>query len=112
MQLLGEEVNTEEAVLAGGWGGGDLDDLAGTSLEDHDVANADVVGWDSDGVGDAATLALACLVTGSLAAATAGGRGDLYINLGVVVVVATVHNAVGGTVKTVAERVVVTLTES
>lgn len=110
MQLLGEEVNTEEAVLAGGWGGGDLDDLAGTSLEDHDVANADVVGWDSDGVGDAATLA--CLGTGSLAAATAGGRGDLYINLGVVVVVATVHNAVGSTVKTVAERVVVTLIES
>lgn len=35
MQLLGEEVNTEEAVLAGGRGGGDLDDLAGTSLEDR-----------------------------------------------------------------------------
>lgn len=106
MQLLGEEVNTEEAVLAGGRGGGDLDDLAGTSLEDDDVANADVVGWDGDGVGDAATLDR--LGTGSLAAATAGGRGDLYINLGVVVVVTAVHNAVGDTVETVAERVVVT----
>lgn len=43
-------------MLAGGRGGGDLDDLASTSLEDHDVSNADVVGWDSDGVGDTATL--------------------------------------------------------
>lgn len=110
MQLLGEEVNTEEAVLASGRGGGDLDDLAGTALEDDDVSNADVVGWDSDGVGNAATLD--GLGARSLAAATAGGGGDLYINLWVVVVVATVHNAVGDTVKTVAEGVVVTLIES
>lgn len=48
---------------------------------------------------------------GSLAAAAAGGRGDLYINLGVVVV-AAMHNAVGDTVETVAERVVVTLIAS
>lgn len=110
MQLLGEEVNTEEAVLASGRGCGDLDDLAGTSLEDHDVANADVVGWDSDGVGHTATLDRHG--AGSLAAATAGGRGNLYINLRVVVVVAAVHNTVGDTVETVAERVVVTLAGS
>lgn len=54
VQLLGEEVNTKEAVLASGWGGSDLDHLGSTSLENHDIANAHVVGWDGDGVGNAA----------------------------------------------------------
>lgn len=53
MQLLGEEINTEEAVLASRWGSGDLDDLARTALEEDNVTNADVVGWDSDSVWDA-----------------------------------------------------------
>lgn len=53
MQLLGEQINTEEAVLTSGIGSADLDDLAWAALEDHNVANADVVGWDRDGVWDA-----------------------------------------------------------
>jgi hypothetical protein len=51
MELLGEEVNTEVAVLASLGGGGDADDLARTALEDQEVANADVVARDSDSLG-------------------------------------------------------------
>jgi hypothetical protein len=51
MELLGEEVNTEVAVLAGLGGGGDTDDLARAALEDQEIANADVVAGDGDGVG-------------------------------------------------------------
>jgi hypothetical protein len=50
MKLLGEQVNTEVAVLASLGGGGDADDLARTALKDQEVANADVVAGDGDGV--------------------------------------------------------------
>ena len=50
VELLGEQVNTEVAVLAGLGGGGDANDLARASLEDQEIANADVVAWDGDGV--------------------------------------------------------------
>ena len=50
VQLLGEEVDTEIAVLAGGGRGRDADNLAGTALQDQDVAMTDVVAWDRDGV--------------------------------------------------------------
>ena len=50
MKLLGEEVNTEVTVLAGLRGGGDADDLARTALKDQEIANADVVARDGDGV--------------------------------------------------------------
>lgn len=52
VKLLGEEVDTEVAVLARGGGGGDLDDLAGAALEDQEVTEADVVAGDGDGVGE------------------------------------------------------------
>jgi hypothetical protein len=51
MKLLGEEVNTEVTVLASLRGGGDADDLARTALKDQEIANADVVAGDGDGVG-------------------------------------------------------------
>jgi hypothetical protein len=51
MELLGEQVNTEVAVLASLGGGGDADDLARTTLKDQEVANADVVAGDSDVLG-------------------------------------------------------------
>lgn len=51
MELLGEQVNTEVAVLAGLGGGGDADDLARAALEDQEVANADVVAGDGDSLG-------------------------------------------------------------
>jgi hypothetical protein len=97
MELLGEQVNTEVAVLAGGGGGGDADDLAGTALEHQDITHADVVARDGDGVGRAAALA----------AGASGARGAL---LDVIATAALrVEDTVGHFVKTVAERVVVTL---
>lgn len=50
MQLLGEEVDTEVSVLASGRGGGNADDLARAALQDQEVAEADVVAGDGDGV--------------------------------------------------------------
>jgi len=50
MQLLGEEVDTQVAVLTSGRGGCDADDLARTTLEDQEIAEADVMGGDGDGV--------------------------------------------------------------
>jgi hypothetical protein len=51
MKLLGEEVDTEIAVLTGLGRGGDADDLARASLQDQEIANADVMARDGDGVG-------------------------------------------------------------
>lgn len=51
VQLLGEEVDAEIAVLARGGAGRDLDDLAGTALQHQDVAKADVVARDRNRVG-------------------------------------------------------------
>ena len=51
MELLGEQVNTEVTVLASLGGGGDADDLARAALKDQEIANADVVARDGDGVG-------------------------------------------------------------
>lgn len=50
-QLLGEEVNTQVAVLTGGRGGGDLDQLTRTTLKDEDVTETDEVRGDGDSVG-------------------------------------------------------------
>jgi hypothetical protein len=51
MELLGEEIHAEVAVLARLAGGGDADHLARAALEDQEIANADVVAGDGDGVG-------------------------------------------------------------
>lgn len=51
VQLLGEEVNTEVAVLASGRRGRDANDLARTALEHQEVTQADVVAGDGDSVG-------------------------------------------------------------
>ena len=64
MELLGEEVDTQVAVLAGGSRSRDADDLAGAALEDQDVAEADVVARDGDGVGGAGSLARGGSATG------------------------------------------------
>jgi hypothetical protein len=51
VELLGEQVDTEVAVLASLRGGGDTDHLAGAALENQEIADADVVARDGDGVG-------------------------------------------------------------
>jgi len=54
MELTGEEVDTEVTVLARGGRGGGADQLAGTSLEDDNIADADMVA--GDGVSAAVVL--------------------------------------------------------
>lgn len=51
MKLLGEEVNTEVAVLAGLGRGGNADDLARAALKNQEITNADVVARNGNGVG-------------------------------------------------------------
>jgi hypothetical protein len=73
VELLGKEVDTEVPVLAGGGRGGDADDLAGTTLEDQDVAQADVVAGDGDGGGSS------LVSSGANTAAGAGRGADLGV---------------------------------
>jgi hypothetical protein len=49
MKLLGEKVNTKVSVLAGLGAGGNTNDLARTVLENHEIANADVMTRDGEG---------------------------------------------------------------
>jgi hypothetical protein len=51
MELLGEEVDTEVSVLAGGGRGRDANHLAWAALENEEVANADVMTGDGNSVG-------------------------------------------------------------
>jgi len=51
VELLGEEVNTEITVLSGLGRGGNADDLARATLKNQEIANADVVTRNGDGVG-------------------------------------------------------------
>jgi len=105
--LLGEEVDTQVAVLAGGRGGGDADDLARTALQDKEIAEADVVAGDGDSVGSVGRLG-----------DRRWGRGA-YSNVNllpvymimmlVMVVMVMSRQAVGSTVEAVAEGVIVTI---
>jgi hypothetical protein len=51
MQLFGEEVNTEVTVLTSLGRRGDANDLARAALKNQEIANADVVARDGNGVG-------------------------------------------------------------
>ena len=97
VELLGEEVDTKVAVLAGGSRGRDADDLARAALEDEDVAQADVVARDGHRVGGSRAL--------RRRSAGAAGLADLG-NLNAVVAF-RVHNAVSQLVQSVTEGVVV-----
>ena len=56
VQLLREEIDAEVAILARLVRDGDADDLARPALEDQEIAEADVVARDRDGVGRTAAL--------------------------------------------------------
>jgi len=49
MKLLGEQINTEITMLTSLGGGGDANHLARASLQDQEIANANVVARDGDG---------------------------------------------------------------
>lgn len=57
MQLFGEEVYAEIAVLTSLRRGGDADHLARTALQDQQIADADMVRRDGDRVGRSVTFA-------------------------------------------------------
>lgn len=99
MQLLGEEVDTEVAVLSGGPRGRNADDLARTALEHQDVAHADVVAGDSDSVWDG----------GGAAGRATNFTGHLNIMVVMDVVVVVGKDLVCHFVQTVAEGVVVSV---
>ena len=51
IQLPGEEIDTQVAVLARGSRGGDADNLARTTLEHQEITHTDVVARDGNSVG-------------------------------------------------------------
>jgi hypothetical protein len=124
VQLLGEEVNTEVAVLASLSRGGDADDLARAALQDQQVADPDVVAGDGDSVGNHGAGSSTAL-SGVLGLLTGSGGGYFAVTdddilfdafsavllfVVVVVVVAAVdrvENFVRCAVETVTEGVVV-----
>jgi len=73
MELLGEEIHTQVAVLASLGRRGNADDLARAALEDQEIANADVVAGDGDGVGRSHGAGSGVLDPGS---GGSGGVGD------------------------------------
>ncbi|KAI1050665.1 hypothetical protein LB506_001763 [Fusarium annulatum] len=80
VELLGEEIDTKVAVLTGGRGGGDADDLAGTALEHQEVTQTDVVAGDADGVEKAVSRGTGTLVDVNLNIATTS-MGDAITEL-------------------------------
>jgi hypothetical protein len=81
MKLLGEEVDTKVAVLAGGRGGRDTDDLAGAALEHQEVTEADVVAGDGDGVGEVRLGRVTGTGAGTLAGSLGIGAATLVAEL-------------------------------
>ena len=103
VQLLGEEVDTEVAVLARGRRGGDADHLAGAALQDQDVANADVVARNGDGV--AGHIVLVGAATARRRAATGADRLTELRDLDIAAF--RIQQTVSKLVHALAERVVV-----
>jgi hypothetical protein len=103
VQLLGEEVDTKVAVLAGGARGGDADDLARAALEHQEVSHADVVARNGHRVGDVARA------TTARGAGRGGARARLTVdvNVDVSLMAAGVGDPVSELVDSLTEGVVV-----
>lgn len=101
LQLAGEEVDTEVTVLAGLGGDRDADHLARAALKDQDVADADEVAGDGDGLASGAAVAGlddADVLTGS---SDLAGVGLLMLGVG-----EGVQDTVGSALNAAAEGVV------
>lgn len=110
--MLGEKVYTQIAILAGLSGGGDADDLTWTTLQDQEIAKADVVAGDSDGMWPTATLDISNSLPHAIT--DPGGTAlpvillnDNFLAIMFVMRVEGVEDTVRGFLNTVAERVVV-----
>ena len=113
MELLGKEIDSQIAVLASLGRSSDTNDLARAALKDQEIANANVVAGDSDGVGSSTTLDIAHALTDTL---TDAGRPPIFfindhlLAFGAMTMrMKRVEDAIGGFFKPVAERVVATL---
>jgi hypothetical protein len=116
LQLTGEKVDTQVAVLTGLGRDGNPDHLAGTTLENQDVADADEVAGDGDGfrsgtagarLDDTDILTDAITVTNW--ATFVSDDYFLTIVVMMMVVVEWMRDAVHSTLHTTAEGVVVTV---
>lgn len=112
LQLLGEEVHSQVAVLTSLSGGGDADDLTAATLQDQEITNADVVAGDGDGVGGGDGAAGRVFAWGRHGDFTVTDDDIFFTFDAVLVLVVTsafegVEDAIGGLVETVTERVVV-----
>jgi len=114
MELLGEEVYSEVTVLSRLGRGGDANDLAGTALQDQEVADADVVAWNGNGLGRTTTT---LNVADSLVHSIADSRRAMltmmmilfnYHLLTLMLGSERVEDTVSGLLKTMTERVVMT----
>jgi hypothetical protein len=108
MQLLGEEVDTQVSMLAGGGRSGNADDLARAALKHQDIAHADVVGGNGDGVGGVAGFGRRSTRCWLGRTTTTYGNVNFFPIMVVVVMMASTDDAFSSTVKTVSEGVVVT----
>lgn len=115
MKLLGEEIDSEVAMLTGLGRGRDTDDLAWTALQNQQVAIANMMAGDRDGVAgmmtaaafdiaDSLTLAISNACRATL---TALAFDDHFLTVMLVTGVERVEDTVSSMLKSVAEGVVV-----
>ncbi len=112
MELLGEEIDSKVAMLTSLSRSGDTNDLARTALNDQQIANADMVAGNGNGVGPSATLNEADALTHALTHArwtTVFFINDNLLTLVTVMVrMEGMKDAIGGSLKSVTNGVVVT----
>lgn len=116
VKLTGEEIDTQVSKLAGLGRGRDPDDLARTTLQDHQITHTDEVAWDGDSVNrvSSARLNEADALTDAF---TNSGRAGFIVAdnhfllviifmVMMVVMVEGMEDAVGGALDATAEAVV------
>lgn len=111
MELLGEEIDTEVAVLAGLSGRGDADYLGRTALKDEKIADTDMMTWNGDSIRSTATLNKADAFANTLANAGRAGLlpvDDYFLAL-MVVGMERMKNTVGSFFEAVADGVIVSV---
>ena len=110
VKLLGEEVNSEVAVLSGLGRGGDTDDLTRTTLEDQQIANADVMAGNGNGVShSAATLNISNSLMDSITDTSRTSLSILLLDnylLALMLWMERVEHTVGGVLEAATDRVV------
>ncbi len=110
VKLLGKEVNSEVAVLSGLGRSGDTDDLTRTTLEDQQIANADVMAGNGNGVShSAATLNISNSLMDSITDTSGTSLSILLLDnhlLALMLWMERVEHTVGGVLEAATYRVV------